>query len=55
MEMSLLEQCLAGVDTHSVGSLRAMAGEVHEYRLTARIPYSDAWLAAGAPPEDRAP
>ena len=55
-EAWLLERCLAGDDTHSVGSLLAMAREIlDEYRLTARIPDSDAWLAAGAPPEDRAP
>jgi hypothetical protein len=55
-EAWLLEQCLAGGDTHSVGSLRAMAREIlDEYRLTASVPAFDAWLAAGAPSEDRLP
>jgi hypothetical protein len=53
-EAWLFERCLAGGDTHLVGSLLAMAREIlDEYRLTARLPAFDAWLAAGAPSEDR--
>ena len=55
-EAWLLERCLAGGDTHSVGSLLAMAREIlDEYRLTVRLPAFDAWLVAGAPSEDRSP
>ena len=53
-EVWQLDRCLAGGDTHSMGSLRAMAREIlDEHRLTARLPAFDAWLAAGAPSEDR--
>jgi hypothetical protein len=53
-EAWLLEQCLAGAQTYSMGAVRAMALEIHgEYQLTAALPAFEAWLASGAPSEDR--
>ena len=53
-EAWLLEQCLAGAQTYSMGAVRAMALEIHgEYQLTATLPAFEAWLASGAPSEDR--
>ena len=50
----LLEQCRAGAATHSAGAIQALASEIFaEYHLTASLPAFDAWLAAGAPSEDR--
>jgi hypothetical protein len=50
----LFEQCRAGAVTHSAGAIRALASEIlAEYHLTASLPAFDAWLAAGAPSEDR--
>jgi hypothetical protein len=53
-EAWLLEQCQVGAATHSAGAVRALATEIlAEYHLTAALPAFDAWLAAGAPSEDR--
>ena len=50
----LLEQCRAGATTHSAGAVRALALEIlAEYHLTVSLPAFEAWLAAGAPSEDR--
>src|SRR2546428_8088118 len=52
-EAWLLEQCLAGAGTHSLGALGAMAPEIlQEGRLPSSAPAVDAWLAADAPPHD---
>jgi len=53
-EAWLLERCLAAADNASIGALRAMAQEiVAEWRLAAVSADFRAWLAAGAPSEDR--
>jgi hypothetical protein len=50
----LLEQCLAAPVDVGVGAMRAMALEVlHEWRLAAASDDFAAWLAAGAPSDDR--
>ena len=50
----LLEQCLAAPADVSVGAMRAMAREVlHEWKLAAASGDFAAWLAAGAPSDDR--
>jgi hypothetical protein len=52
----LLEQCLAAAGTHSVGAVRAMASDIlAEWQLASASPDFSAWLAAGAPSEDREP
>jgi hypothetical protein len=45
----LLDRCLEGGATVSVGAMRAMALEIlHEWRLAAADPAFNAWLASGA-------
>jgi hypothetical protein len=45
----LLDRCLEGSATVSIGAIRAMALEIlHEWRLTAADPSFNAWLASGA-------
>jgi hypothetical protein len=51
----LLERCLEGADTLSVGAVRAMALEIlAEWRLVAADPAFRAWLERGAPSADSA-
>jgi hypothetical protein len=51
----LLEQCRVGAATYSEGCVRAMAREVlDEWRLALSLGAFDAWLAEGAPSDDRA-
>jgi hypothetical protein len=51
----LLERALAAAPEFSVGAVRAMALDVFtEWRLACESPDFDAWLAAGAPSDDRA-
>lgn len=50
----LLERCLEGAATVSVGAVRAMALEIlAEWRLAAADPTFRAWLARGAPSSDQ--
>jgi len=52
----LLERCLEGDSTVSVGAVRAMALDVlTEWRLVAADPAFGAWLAQGAPSDDGTP
>jgi hypothetical protein len=49
----LLERCLEGATTVSVGAVRAMALEIlAEWRLVAADPAFRAWLGWGAPSQD---
>lgn len=51
----LVQQCRAGAATYSEGSVRAMALEIlDEWRLALSLGAFDAWLARGAPSDDRA-
>jgi len=53
-EAWLLERCLSSSPDASIGALRAMAREViAEWRLAAASADFRAWLAAGAPSDDR--
>ena len=53
-EAWLLDHCLSGSPDASIGALRAMAREViHEWRFAAASADFRAWLAAGAPSDDR--
>jgi hypothetical protein len=55
-EAWLVEQCHAGASTYSEGSVRAMARQIfEEWRLAQSLDAFDAWLAHGAPSDDRAP
>ena len=50
----LLERCLGGFEDASIGALRAMAREVlAEWRLAADSADFRAWLARGAPSDDK--
>lgn len=52
----LLDQCASRALRHGEGAVRAMALEIlQEWRLAERHPGFDAWLAAGAPSDDRRP
>jgi hypothetical protein len=52
-ERWLLERCLEGAATVSVGAVRAMALEVlNEWRLVAADPAFRGWLASGARSDD---
>ena len=52
-ERWLLERCLEGAATVSVGAVRAMALELlDEWRLVAADPAFRQWLLAGAPSDD---
>jgi hypothetical protein len=52
-ERWLLERCLEGAATVSVGAVRAMALEIlHEWRLVAADPAFRSWLASGARSDD---
>jgi hypothetical protein len=52
-ERWLLDRCLEGASTVSVGAVRAMALDLlAEWRLVAADPAFRAWLAAGAPSAD---
>jgi hypothetical protein len=54
-EAWLLQSCLAGAESASMGAMRAMAKEVLvEWRLAASLADFRAWLERGAPSEDRA-
>ena len=53
-ERWLLDRCLEGAATVSVGAVRAMALELlNEWRLVAADPAFRAWLVSGAPSDDR--
>lgn len=53
-EAWLLEQCLAAAGGDSVGAVRAMATDIlAEWRLACVSPDFGAWLASGAPSDDR--
>ena len=53
-EAWLLDRCLSSSADASIGALRAMAREViDEWRLAAASADFRAWLAAGAPSDDR--
>ena len=53
-EAWLLDRCLSRSPDASIGALRAMAREViDEWRLAAASADFRAWLAAGAPSDDR--
>ncbi len=53
-EAWLLDRCLSSSPDASTGALRAMAREViDEWRLAAASADFRAWLAAGAPSDDR--
>jgi hypothetical protein len=53
LEGWLLERCLEGEATVSVGAVRAMAREIlAEWRLVAADPAFRAWLSQGAPSAD---
>jgi hypothetical protein len=50
----LLDRCVTSSPDASIGAMRAMAREVlAEWRLAAASPGFHAWLAAGAPSDDR--